>query len=154
VKAAVNISGRFVETIEELLDRGHAVRFAATGWSMHPTIRNGETITVVPLADSVIRKGDILLYRHGRGALAHRVIRMHPSSGQSLKLTLRGDAADCSDEPIRFEQLLGRVLSVERNGRTVRFGLLSATWSRAMGRALRSVRVARTQLARAIRSGA
>ena len=117
---------------------------------MHPTIRNGETITVAPLASSSVRTGDIVLYRHDRAAIAHRVIRVRLSSNGSNRLVLRGDAADCSDEPIRFEQLLGRVLSVERSGRTVRFGLLSRTWSPALGRALRRVRVARTNVARII----
>jgi signal peptidase len=117
---------------------------------MHPTIRNGETITVVPLADSPVRNGDILLYRHGRGALAHRLVRTRPSSGESSKLIFRGDAADCCDQPIRFEQILGRVVAVERQGRSVRFGLASRTWSRALGRAMRAVGVARTTAARFI----
>ena len=50
-------SPRFADIIESLLREGHQVRFRAFGWSMHPTIRNGEIITVAPLERSSIKSG-------------------------------------------------------------------------------------------------
>src|SRR5437899_11593258 len=102
-------SQRFIETLEDLLGRGHAVRFRADGWSMHPTIRYGEIISVEPLGDSAIRSGEILLYRRARGTIAHRLVRVTSRVQERPQLVLRGDAADCADPPIEIEQVLGRV---------------------------------------------
>jgi phage repressor protein C with HTH and peptisase S24 domain len=135
-------SMRFIETLEDLLGRGHVVRFQADGWSMHPTIRYGETIIVEPLGDSAVRTGDVLLYRHLRSAIAHRLVRV-----TSTELVLRGDAADSCDAPVSSDQLLGRVVAVERRGRTVRLDYLSGLWSSILARALRRFRICRAAIA-------
>jgi phage repressor protein C with HTH and peptisase S24 domain len=134
-------SVRFIETLEDLLGRGHVVRFQADGWSMHPTIRYGETIIVEPLGDSAVRTGDVLLYRHLRSAIAHRLVRV-----TSTELVLRGDAADSCDAPVSSDQLLGRVVAVERRGRTVRLDYLSGLWSSILARALRRLRICRAAI--------
>jgi signal peptidase I len=145
VTACVPDSLRFIHLLEELLSGGHPVRFRAPGWSMHPTIRNGDAITVVPLGTSPLRVGDVVLYRRGPAAIAHRVIRVQSAPGRSVGLVLRGDAAHSCDGPIHLAQVLGRVLSVERDGRRVHLDLMGPAWSRAVGRALRLARDARTR---------
>jgi signal peptidase I len=127
---------RFIPVIEELLRGGQRVRFRAPGGSMHPTIRDGEIITVGPLGRSPVRVGDVVLYRRGRAAIAHRVIRL-PAGGSS-GFVLRGDAAHSCDRPIKLAQVLGRVLSIERDGRRVRVALSKPVWSQALGRVLRA----------------
>jgi signal peptidase I len=138
---------RLIHVIEALLRGGHSVRFRAPGSSMHPTIRNGEIITVAPLGESAIQLGDVVLYRRGRAAIAHRVIRMQSASGRSGAFVLQGDAAISCDRPVCFAQLLGRVLAIERDGRRVRLDLLGPDWSRALGHMLRVGRDARTKAA-------
>jgi signal peptidase I len=145
-------SVRFIETLQDLLALGHAVRFQADGWSMHPTIRFGETIVIEPLGQSPVRVGDVLLYRRGQGAIAHRVIQVACSTAGRRRLILRGDAADCRDSPIELEQVLGRVVGVERGGRVTRFGVLSRNLSPVVGRALRHVRVVRGKVAELVAS--
>lgn len=134
-------SARFMQVVEELLRHGHSVRFRAHGASMTPAIRDGEVITVAPVGSAEIRIGDVVLYRHGGGALAHRVVRVRSSGGQLVELVPRGDAADLCDAPIAPMRVLGRVVAVERAG------VLSRGWSRALGRALRGGRAARAMLA-------
>ena len=146
----VGQSARFIETLQHLLSRGHAVRFQADGWSMHPTIRFGEIIVIEPLGQRPVHAGDVLLYRRNHKAIAHRVIQVAASAGGSQVLSLRGDAADCCDSPIDLEQVLGRVVGVERRGRVVRFGWLSRTWSLIWARMLRRVRIARMKVAERI----
>jgi hypothetical protein len=137
----------FLDTLEDLLDRGHVVRFRADGWSMHPTIRYGETIIVEPLQDSPVRTGDVLLYRLSRRAIAHRLSRVSASSdGTRRQLVLRGDAAECCDPPIDCDQVLGRVIAVQRRGHIVQFGALSRLWSPVWARALRYLRIARMKV--------
>jgi hypothetical protein len=57
----VNASRAFLEASHELLRLGYGVRFRAGGRSMHPTIRDGEMITVAPVTPEDIKPGDIIL---------------------------------------------------------------------------------------------
>jgi hypothetical protein len=69
------------------------------------------------------------------------------------QFVLRGDAADCYDSPIELQQVLGRVIAVERDGHVTRFGVLSRNLSPVLGRALRHVRVARGKIAELVVRG-
>jgi signal peptidase len=119
----------FAEMIEEVLNRGHSIRFRAPGDSMYPTICNGDFITVIPIKSPSITNGDIILYQHRSGVTAHRVISIlkrsalqgpqDRSSSGMLEFILRGDAAIESDAPVRSEQILGKVISIERNGHRI-----------------------------------
>ncbi len=133
----------FIDVSTELLRQGKNVRFQAPGRSMHPTIKEMETIMVVPVAPFDIKRGDILLYLAGRKAIAHRVVSIKTEKGdpsiqssrlcpqrsvpitQSSRLSpqqlfiLRGDASATCDDPVKPHQILGKVVSVEKNGRSV-----------------------------------
>lgn len=135
-------SGRFLALAHSLLAEGRAVRFRASGWSMHPAIDDGEAITVEPIAAGTIRVGDVLLCRKGRGVVAHRVTAIDESS-EPRRLVLRGDAAATADKSIVDADVWGRVVAVERNGRTVR---LSRSW-----RAARALATARSTVHRLVR---
>lgn len=143
----VRDSRRFIETLEDLLRRGYPVRFRADGWSMYPAIRNGDVITVAPLAGSPIRVGEVVLYRHGQAAIAHRIVAMRSFSGALGELLPRGDATDACDAPIAPDQVVGRVVAVERAGGRRRRSVSSRGWSRLLGRMLRAAHSARTTLA-------
>ena len=152
---------------------------------MHPTIRDGEAITVEPVAPCAVKCGDILLYRGARRVIAHRVVAilnprssiinppssilyprssifsrssilnvsspflrllssiLNPQSSKSISSSsifdrrssifhplsstlsphysfiLRGDASSTCDAPVESGQVLGKVVSVERNGREI-----------------------------------
>ena len=110
----------FVDLMGELLSPGKSVRFRPHGKSMHPTIQEGEVIAVEPVKPSDVKRGDILLYRC-RGVTAHRVVQVNRSNGSkdALLFRLRGDASSSCDEPVEAQQILGRVVFVERDGRSV-----------------------------------
>ena len=131
-------SVRFVALARALLEDGRAVRFRAHGWSMHPAIDDGEAITVEPVRLAHVKVGDVLLCRRGHGVTAHRVIGID-TSAEPRRLVLRGDAAAGPDKPIGDDDVLGRVVSVERDGRTVR---VSRSWraARAFATAQSTVR--------------
>jgi signal peptidase I len=118
----------FAKVCTDLLRSGILVRFRAPGYSMHPTILHEDVITVEPVDASAVKVGDIILYRDQQSLIAHRVVKIENKSdihtdSQSSALTpqscfiLRGDARPISDNPITAEQILGKVVSVERNGR-------------------------------------
>ena len=117
----------FTDVTTGLLRQGYGVRFYAKGWSMYPTIKDGEMITVEPVVPSQVRRGDILLYHNGKGMIAHRVVRiarkkalLNPQdSVLGTVFILRGDASSTCDEPVEADQVLGKVVSVEQNGRLI-----------------------------------
>ena len=105
----------------ELLREGLGVKFRAPGGSMYPTICDGDLITVEPIKPSDVILGDIVLYRHEYGVVAHRVINIKKTQPSIVSpqhyFTLRGDAAPKDDDPVISNQILGKVVSLVRNGR-------------------------------------
>ncbi len=109
----------FSQLSADLLRQGYRVRFRATGESMHPTIRAGETVTVEPVARGDVRFADIILYRSGEALVAHRVAGRGAPAAEVRTFLVRGDAADGYDVPVEEGQVLGRVVTVERGGRSI-----------------------------------
>jgi hypothetical protein len=86
---------------------------------MHPTIRDGENITVVAVAPDSMAHGDIVLYRSVTGVIAHRLVAIERRNGV-VQFIMRGDSHDLCDEPVDAASIYGRVVAVERFGRRVR----------------------------------
>lgn len=123
----MNNAKLFLDSSIDLLSHGYSVRFRANGNSMQPTIKDGEVITIKPVVSSQIKRGDILLHRNGRGVIVHRVVRIErkktllnpQDSLPSTFFILRGDASSTCDEPVEADQVLGKVVFVERVGRLI-----------------------------------
>ena len=111
-------SGIFVAVVDEALKAGIHVRFSAEGDSMYPTIRDGEAITIAAVSTDEVVRGDVLLCRHGKRLLAHRVVGV-TTRGADRFYGLRGDAKAACDAPVGTDALVGKVISVCRNGRRV-----------------------------------
>jgi len=117
-----NASKLLLDLTTELLSRGTTVRFRPSGRSMYPSIREGELITVEPVVASDVKLGDIVLYRSERGLIAHRVVGTSPTQSSVLSphnFFLQGDASLSSDQPVEAHQILGRVVGVQRDGRSL-----------------------------------
>ena len=109
---------------------------------MYPSIREGEVITVEPVRASDVKLADIVLYRSERGLIAHRVIEVsNRAAGFSLRASssqdarvfrLRGDASLSGDQPVEAHQILGRVIAVDRNHRSISLATRGAKmWHKA-----------------------
>jgi signal peptidase I len=118
--AVVRCQGHdFEELVVCLLKAGHILRFRARGFSMHPLVRDGDILIVRPVDGNEMRVGDIVLYRTlSRGIVAHRIVEMHRRGGPAL-FVVRGDATSTPDPEVLWSQVLGRVVSIERAGRTI-----------------------------------
>jgi signal peptidase I len=103
----------------ELLSLGFGVRFRAPGTSMHPTIRHGDLITVEPVEPSNLKRGDIILYRLQKDFIAHRIVNIEERNGCGLTFFLRGDASVSEDAPVKPEQVLGKIVCLERGHRSI-----------------------------------
>jgi len=117
--SSFNSNHLLLDLSTELLGRGKRVRFRAPGRSMYPTIRENEAITVEPVAPQDVKVGDIILYRSEKSVVAHRVIRIEKGRGNTLRFILREDTWGTLDAPVEADQILGKVVSVERAGRII-----------------------------------
>lgn len=118
-KSVLSPDHLFIDVSTELLRSGQSIRFRAPGRSMYPTIREGETITVQPVAPAAVKIGDIILYHFQRGVVAHRVVSIEKKRGDALLFILHADTSGAPDEPVEPSQILGKVVSVERGGRSI-----------------------------------
>lgn len=102
----------------EVLRSFGTLRFAATGWSMLPTVWPGETLVVEHLTQDQVRIGDVVLIRREGRLCAHRVIAS-PSDPKNPQWTTQGDALPFADRPVSGNELLGRVTYLIRAGKLV-----------------------------------
>ena len=112
-------SARFTELMTAVLDRGAPFRFQASGFSMSPFIRDGDTITIAPTPGR-LRFGDVAAFVNlcNDRLTVHRVVHVDRRG-----YLMRGDNAPGPDGYVPHADILGRVIRVERGGRGVRFGL-------------------------------
>jgi polysaccharide biosynthesis/export protein len=104
--------------LEALLEDGHAMRVPVRGGSMHPALREGDVAVVAPFL-GLPRIGQIVLARTaGLPLVVHRLVEVELRSGRRL-YRLRGDAEAASDAGVLREDLYGRVIAVEREGRSL-----------------------------------
>jgi signal peptidase I len=82
---------------------------------MHPTIRHGDVITVEPVEPNILKGGDIILYRLQSDFIAHRIVKIEERDGHGLTFIVRGDASVTCDAPVKPEQVLGKVVCLERD---------------------------------------
>ena len=110
----------FGELTEEVLSRGGSFCFRARGFSMVPFIRDRDILTIESIKASVLDMGDIAFYRlAGDRLVAHRVVCREVLDGKEI-LTMRGDVPSGSYDRVLAEQVLGRVVSVQREEKLIR----------------------------------
>src|SRR2546428_275960 len=117
------------ELLAEVARKFGEIRFKATGDSMLPSVWPGDLLTVRRQSFSEFRHGQIVLYERvasgqwpvaGENAqlVAHRVVDCSGDRSPRQLIT-RGDSLPCNDAPVHEDQILGRVVSISRNGRPI-----------------------------------
>lgn len=94
------------EAVQDLALR-HAVVARVVSWSMYPTLRPGDRLDIEPAEP--IALGDLLVYRRPGGLVCHRVIGIDIDM-----LAIRGDAGVGPADPVRREEVIGKVVAIER----------------------------------------
>jgi len=121
-KIGLSLSGEaLIALMQAVHAKGLPFRFSASGYSMTPFIRNGDVVTVSPLASQAPRVGDVVAFIHPEAKLLclHRVL-----SARGNRFFIQGDnLAGKPDGVIPREAIFGRVTGLERAGRRVRLGL-------------------------------
>ena len=111
----------------EVLRRFGELRLRVTGGSMLPSLWPGDVLVIRSAQASACSCGDLVLFRREERFFVHRVLDV-----SSTGVLTRGDSLPAPDPLVTTDELLGRVISVSRNGTEqplptpVRFGRLIA----------------------------
>ncbi len=107
----------FGDLAADLLKMGKQVRFRATGSSMHPLVRDGDTLLIAPCQPFSIRPGEILLCAGAQQCVVvHRVIRCK-GSRNNRQFLIQGDQVLWPDGWIDASRIYGRLEEIERDGK-------------------------------------
>lgn len=111
-------NSQFFALAKQLLREGKKIEIPVKGGSMRPFLFDGETVVVAPVGvDCPLRKCDIILAETSTGqVMMHRIREISPAG-----IRMKGDGNLYQSELIRPEDVMGRVLSVVRHGKTISF---------------------------------
>ncbi len=100
------------ELAQEVLRSFGSLRLRVNGCSMLPAIWPGDVLRLERTKPSDLCKGDIVLFSRDRRLFAHRILETDGST-----VVTRGDSLPHRDPVVAEDELLGRVVHVERNGK-------------------------------------
>ncbi len=110
----------FKELSTEILKKNHILRFEARGGSMHPFIKDCDIIKIKSVSPEKLNPGDIVFFSSDNEKLiAHRIIKIQKGKSGSLSFLTKGDACDNYDKAISSSKILGKIISIERNGKEI-----------------------------------
>ena len=93
--------------LERVLDNEHPMA-AITSQSMYPALKRGDLVLLEGIDEAAeLEVGDILAFESDDGFAIHRIVGI---DGETI--TTKGDANLIEDEPISFEQVIGRALTI------------------------------------------
>jgi len=75
--------------------------------SMYPVLNRGDLILVKAVTPEEIEVGTVVVFRHQGGLAVHRVVKIR---GQTI--VTKGDANPKEDDPITYDDIVGRVPNV------------------------------------------
>lgn len=99
--------------IQKLLCRGRC---------MVPVLDDTVEVLVRDCGPERLALGDIILYTFEGRLMLHRFIRTRKGEGGSLQIVTKADAALRYDPPIGPDDLIGKVVEIERCGKRVKIG--------------------------------
>ena len=106
--------------LEEQLEK-NIVRIKPSGYSMYPVIVPGRDYVYIDKADfSSLKKGDVVLYRDsGKGSIyvLHRICKITVDGIYTV-----GDNQSKMEGPFTKEQIIGRMVAMDRNGKHIEAG--------------------------------
>ena len=101
---------------QEVLARGFCIRIKGRGQSMYPLIQTGDMLLIEPKKAAELHIGDVILYRRPwHTYVVHRLI----AKRSPATLITKGDNRIYNDSPVPAEEILGKVIQIEKNGRRI-----------------------------------
>ena len=115
------LHNELLDLAEILIDNDHQLQLRMQGFSMYPTLRPGDKGLVRKCSINEIQTGDIIVVKKQHKLIAHRLIRI-VSGGTNTLYICRGDQNGFEDKPATAGEIVGKLVSYERNGNKVDMG--------------------------------
>jgi len=98
---------------EDVLNHGGSLRFTAKGFSMKPSIKHNDIVTVSSVEGKRLRVGDVILLRKDKDSqvMVHRIRKI-----KGKRYITRGDNSYENDGWITRDMIYGFISKVERDG--------------------------------------
>ncbi len=129
------------ELASEVLRSSGTLRLRVMGWSMLPAVWPGDTLVIERIEIGGVSEGDIVLFARDRRLFAHRVVTRSNPAGEQTILT-RGDTMRQADPPVGDRDLLGKVVSILRNGKCIEPSKTPRFSERALSAVVRNSEIA------------
>lgn len=149
-KRSVQLSApEAAQLIRDAVDAGGEMWVSGSGQSMHPTIRDADSVLISPVGRDV-RPRDVVLVPLGPRLMLHRVVCV--ANG---RIRTRGDARRHDDPSVERSDVVARAVAARHDGRVTPLVLTMRFGARALARYLlvEAKRRARLALAALSRPG-
>jgi len=117
-RRAANWRAMGCELVAEVLSTSGSVRIKAHGASMLPAVWPGDILLVRREDCSDASPGNIILFGRQGQLVAHRVVERR-TCPDGVQWVTRGDSIGVADAPVLPQELLGRVVAIDRGTRTL-----------------------------------
>jgi signal peptidase I len=108
-----------VDLVGHVVKKRGSILLPAQGKSMYPFIRQGDICHFEACDPDTFKRGDVVLFATGLNRLvAHRFIKKIYRFNQSYYL-FKGDTNLLFDEPVKPEQIIGKMNAIERKNKAV-----------------------------------
>ena len=104
--------------LQELLN-GKEVGLRVSGKSMHPLIRQGDSIRLEKYTAGTLAIGDVITFRKDGHYFTHRLL-WTIKRANGIRLITKGDNEINRDPPVSPVSVIGKVASIQRGNRTLR----------------------------------
>ena len=101
-----------------ILKSKQKVALKLNGYSMYPFIKPGDIGTIVKCSISSLRIGEIVVFKQQNNWIAHRLLKKQ-NIDDAIVLIAKGDTSRKNDRPIEEDMFIGRLTTLNRNGRTI-----------------------------------
>jgi signal peptidase len=108
-----------MELITRIMAKGGSIDLPAQGDSMFPFIKKGDICTFVLCEPSELKKGEVVLFHLQPGQLvAHRFYERKLINNQQYFI-FKGDTNLGFDQPVREDEIIGKLTFIKRNKKKV-----------------------------------
>ena len=123
-----------VSIVRQTLRTRGTVVLRVAGGSMGPWVRPGDFVVIHRRRLNELNAGRIIVFTRGGRLVIHRILRKGTQAGEAVLFT-KGDAAQRPDEPVCAEEVLGEVVSIDRECSSLNLnGRGRIIWSRLISK--------------------
>jgi ATP-binding cassette, subfamily B, bacterial len=111
-----NLQEQLKDFAEKLLDDGINIEVRMQGFSMFPTLKNGEIAQVEKCTTAQVKIGDLLVFKQKNRYIAHRLMKIQQRDGK-LFLLAKGDNNYHFDPLFSENELIGKIKTVRKEAK-------------------------------------